>query len=155
MPASTISFSIGMICSFISGDCAARQLRTSPALALGPTPSEGAEGTPTVVLHASNTTLVRDPGAAICQVFQTMPSTASSQELVSAVFPRCSLVSVFQRARSTTCAVLQFSFTSFLLASSGARLILWVRPIFRAQVAFLASVPANNVLARIRILILG
>ena len=47
-----------------------------------------------------------------------------------------------------------FSFASFVLASSGGGLFLWIRPTFRAQVAFLTAAPTNNVLAKIRILTL-
>ena len=54
-----------------------------------------------------------------------------------------------KRAFSFACAVLLFS---FVLDSTGARLlILWIRPTLRAQVAFLTTVPTNNVLAWIRI----
>ena len=42
------------------------------------------------------------------------------------------LFSLFQRACSLACGVLQFPFTSFVLSSTGAGLILWIRPTFCA-----------------------
>ena len=62
--------------------------------------------------------------------------------------------SLFQRACFLACDVLRFSFASFVLGSTGARLILWIRPTFGAQVAFLTAVPTNNVLACTRVLVL-
>ena len=51
-------------------------------------------------------------------------------------------------------AFFSFPFTSFVLSSTGAGLILWIRPTFCAQMAFLTAVPTNNVLVWIRTLVL-
>ena len=77
--------------------------------------------------------------AVFCLVSQTMPSPESSQESVAVGVHSCSLVSLFRRARSCVCAVLCISFASLVLASSGTKLFLSVRPAFRAEVAFLSN----------------
>ena len=63
-------------------------------------------------------------------------------------FNHCCLFSLFRRACSL------FSFSSFGMDSTGARLILSIRPTPCAQVAFLTTVPTINLLAWILILIL-
>ena len=55
---------------------------------------------------------------------------------------------------SFACAVLLFSFASFVLDSTRAKLILWIRPTLCAHVAFLTTVPTNSVLAWLRIMTL-
>ena len=55
---------------------------------------------------------------------------------------------------SLACAVLLHSFASFVLDSTRAKLVLWIRPTLRAHVAFLTTVPTNSVLAWLRIMTL-
>ena len=83
--------------------------------------------------------------AVMCQVFHTMPSPEKSQELVAAVAPPLQLDLPVPKSPSL------ISFCLCRLASSRARLILWVRPTLRAQVTSLTTVPTTNVLARIPI----
>ena len=76
-----------------------------------------------------------------CGDLPGVSNDATSRELAKCQlrlwFHSCRLVSLFQGARSFACVVLWFSFASLVLASSRARLFLWVRTTCRAQVALL------------------
>ena len=81
-------------------------------------------------------TNLRDPGAVICLVSQTMPSLERSQEPVAAVVPRLQLGPCAKEPAPLHVPFFGLPIVSLVLASFGARLILWVRPTFRAQVVF-------------------
>ena len=91
---------------------------------------------------------LNQPSGSRCGDLPSVSDDAKSRLLARGrlrlLFHSCSLVSLFQRDRSFACAVLRFSFAFLVLASPGARLTLWVRPTFRAQVAFQTTVPRNN-----------
>ena len=83
----------------------------------------------------------------MCGDLPDVSNDAKSRELE---IPRCGCCSTaaawspVSKEPAHLPAVVRFSF-----ASSGARLILWVRPTFRAQVAFLTTVSTNNFLVGI------
>ena len=89
------------------------------------------------------------PSRSKCGDLTRVSNGAKSRELARAV-----LRLLLHRGCSSACAVLRFSFASLVLDSTGARLILWIRSTFCAQMAFLTAAPTNNVLVWIRTLVL-
>ena len=82
-----------------------------------------------------------------------MPNPESAQEPVAAVAPPLQLGLLVPKS-PLLCLCQSSVFLCLPCVGLLQRLILWVRPTFRAHVAFLTSVPTNKILAGIRILVL-
>ena len=104
--------------------------------------------------HMSISTNLRDLHAVIWQEFESTPILQSSQELAAAVVLPLQLVLTVPTSLLLCLQSSSVFCASFVLSSTGTRLILWIRPTFCAQMAFLTTMPTNNVLAWIRILVL-